>query len=140
MTAKAYLSQYRWLDIRIDAKLEQIERLRELAARRTAAYGSSGGGAGKPDRRADVVVRIVDAEKELDADIDRLQTLRADILHTISQLPDPRMRTLLELRYINGMKMSEIAERMNYSVRNVTNLHAAAIRKLCLVFPVLTVR
>ena len=39
MTAKEYLSQAYRIDQRINAKLEQAERLRELSRRRTVAYG-----------------------------------------------------------------------------------------------------
>ena len=39
MTAKEYLSRAYRIDQRINAKLEQAERLRELSRRRTVAYG-----------------------------------------------------------------------------------------------------
>ena len=45
------------------------------------------------------------------------------------------MRGLLELRYLNGLTWEEVAERMNYTTRNIYNLHSAALRAVSLLIP-----
>ena len=123
-----YLRQAQILDARIDAGIERIQRLRALAERRTAAYGhGSGGGSGAADRRADVVARIVDAERELDQKIDRMIALRAEIEAVIAGVPDARMRTLLELRYLNNHTWEQIAEEMHFGVQWLHKLHGRAL-------------
>ena len=124
-----YLRQGLTLDMQIDAGFERIQQLRALAERRTTVYGREKvSGSGAMDHRMDVVARIVDAERELDEWIDRLIVLRSQIQATISRLQDGRMRTLLELRYLNGHSWEVIAERMGYSTRNIYNLHNAALK------------
>ncbi len=77
MTAKEYLMRYRNLDAKIDAKLERITRLRALAEKRTATYSDMPRGGGAD--RYEIVARIADMERELDADIDRLLILQDEI-------------------------------------------------------------
>ena len=71
MTAKEYLSQYRWLNAKIDSEIEQARRMRELA---TAISPSSGFGSPGDisDKVGKTVAKLVDAEEEINADIDRL--------------------------------------------------------------------
>ena len=124
-----YLRRALILDMQIDAGFERIQQLRALAARRTAVYGRErAGGSCAPDSRMDVVARIVDAERELDAQIDRMIAMREEIQATIARVSDERMRVLLELRYLNGRTWEDVAEQMNYTTRNIYNLHSAALK------------
>ena len=62
MTAKEYLSQAYRIDQRINAKLEQAERLRELSRRRTVAYGGERVSHSRNvHRMEDTVVRLIEA-------------------------------------------------------------------------------
>ena len=124
-----YLRRALALDMRIDAGFERIGQLRALAERRTAAYGREKvRGSGAADARMDVVARIVDAERELDARIDAMLAMKAEIQEVIARVSDARMRVLLELRYLNGRTWEEVAEEMNYTTRNIYNLHGAALK------------
>ena len=131
-----YLRRARVLNLRIDAGFERIQQLRALAERRTSIYGREhvGGGAAT-DGRMDVVARIVDAERALDAQIDRMLELKEEIAGVIARVPDERMRGLLELRYLNGRTWEEVAEQMNYTTRNIYNLHSAALKVVALLIP-----
>ena len=71
MTAKEYLSQAYRIDQRINAKLEQAERLRELSRRRTVAYGGERVSHSRNvHHMEDTVVRLIEAERALDREID----------------------------------------------------------------------
>ena len=131
-----YLRRAQELNLRIDAGFERIQQLRALAARRTALYGRERVQASMAaDARMDVVARIVDAERKLDAQIDRMLALKEEIAAVIARVPDERMRGLLELRYLNGLTWEAVAERMNYTTRNIYNLHCAALRAVALLIP-----
>ena len=127
-----YLRQALYLDVQIDAAFERIQQLHALAERRTAVYGGSGGGGGGgvPDRRADVVAKIVDAERKLDAEIVRLLALRSEIEGAIARVPDERMRTLLRLRYMNNHTWEQIAVEMNFGVQWLHKLHGRALQRI----------
>ena len=124
-----YLRRAVVLDMQIDAGFERIQQLRALAERRTVAYGRERVRAsGAADHRMDVVARIVDAERELDEKIDHMISARAEIGEIIGRVMDERMRVLLELRYLNGHTWEQVAEEMNYTTRNIYNLHSAALK------------
>lgn len=64
MSAKEYLSQYRNLNTRVNAKCEQLARLRELSTK--VSVGQGGGAPGcVSDRVGNIVAKICDAEREI---------------------------------------------------------------------------
>ncbi len=112
MTAKEYLSQYKDLNDSINAKLEQVGELRRKA--QTVSSGSSDGAHSSTprDRIGEITVRIVDLEREINEDIDRSIDLQREIRAAIATVPDVRLRTLLEYKYINLLTLDETAVRM----------------------------
>jgi len=79
--------------------------------------GNSGGHVPNPDRLQNMVLRIVEAEKELDLEIDRLLEVKLEIAQTIAEVENMNQRTVLEKRYLCFMNGRQIAEEMNYSLR-----------------------
>ena len=129
MTAKEYLRQYRDADDAINAKLDQIHRLRELATKTTTAMSPARvKSSGEPDKLAGIIARIVDMEREVDDSIDRLQDTKRQVEEAISGVRDARERKVLTLRYINGLRWEEIAVRLVYHYRWVLELHGRGLR------------
>lgn len=129
MTAREYLGQAQKLMRQAEAKTEQLIRLRALAERTTAAYGmDAGGGSGTADRRAEIVARIVDMEKDLTAQNAELLRAWNEIAGRIGQMPEETHRTLLQLRYLCGESFVRIGEKMGYCERQVRRLHGQALR------------
>lgn len=129
MTAKEYLQQYKFLDSRIKAKCEQLERLRELSTKVSAEQGS-GAHSGVSDRVGNIVAKICDAEAEINEMIDILLDLRVEIERAIAAVPDETLRQLLELRYINCKTFEQIAVEINYSYMHVCRLHGKALAQI----------
>lgn len=125
MTAKEYLSQYKDLNDSINAKLEQVGELRRKA--QTVSSGSSDGthSSTPRDRIGEITARIVDLEREINEDIDRSIDLQREIRAAIATVPEVRLRTLLEYKYINLLTLDETAVRMNYSYPQICRLHGA---------------
>lgn len=130
MTAKEYLSRYRWQNDRINAKVEQVAELRRKA--QTVSSGSSDGSHGSTpyDRIGEITARIVDLEREINEDIDRSIDVQREIRAAITTVPDERLRHLLELRYINCLTLEEIARRMDYSYKQICRLHGKALLQI----------
>ena len=101
MTAREYLSQARMIDSRINSKLVELQRTRELATRATGTVSDMPRNP-TPDlqQMESRVVKIVDLEKEINAEIDELVDLKRDIRELIAQIRKPEYRTVLELRYL----------------------------------------
>lgn len=134
MTTKEYLSRYRWQNDRINAKLEQVAELRRKA--QTVSSGSSDGthSSTPRDRIGEITARIVDLEREINEDIDRSIDLQREIRAAIATVPEMRLRTLLEYKYINLLTLDETALRMNYSYPQICRLHGRALRSVKMIW------
>ena len=130
MTTKAYLSQARLLDARIDSKLEQVERLRSLSERVTTTLSFSPKGAGGANRTEYCIERIWQLEKEVTEDIDRLVDMKSGIRGAIERVENDKYRLLLEYRYLCGYTWEKIAEKMALELRWVYRIHGAALQKI----------
>lgn len=128
MTAKDYLSQAFWLDKIINNKLEQASNLRELATRATSRYTAERV-SGTPDRypMENAMVKLIDLEREINADIDKLVDLKQEISGLIEQVSNFKYRIVLEYRYIKGKTWEQIAKDLGYNVRWVFKLHGSAL-------------
>lgn len=127
MNAKEYLNRYRHINSYIDCKLEEIAQLRNKATRLSPTAMFDRGG-NVSDRVGRTAAKIVDLEREIDGEVDKLTEIRDEIANTISQIDDIDIRTVLEYRYINGWNWRRIAAKMQYSEDHVTcYLHRKAL-------------
>lgn len=128
MNAKEYLGQAYRLDQSITSKLQQVEGLRSLAERVTAAYG---GEVVSHSRNLtslqDVIARLMEAEEELNQEIDKLVGLKIEIADAISELRNENYRLILEKRYLCYLRWDQIATDMNISRRWAITLHNRAM-------------
>lgn len=132
MTAKEFLQQYLNAEHAINAKLEEISRLRSLAMRTTQVlekdkvFVQSSAG----DRMAAIVDKIVDLEREVDKEIDELQEIRRRVQTAIDSIPNADQRNVLALRYIKGLRFNVIAEQLTYHYRWVLELHGRGLKAI----------
>jgi len=131
MNAKEYLSQAVWLDRMIDSKLEQLEMLKSLAMKVTSSFTKEkiSGGNIEKSKMESTMVKVIDLEHEINADIDRLVNLKKDIQDTINKIDDINQQLLLELRYLSGKGWDEIAASMGYDPRTVYRIHGKALKE-----------
>ena len=131
MTAKEYLSQAYRLDQRIDAKIEQVMSLRNLAAKATSTLSDAvPSGTRNVHRMEDIIIKIIDFENEINADIDNLVDLKREIMAAIRSIHDPDYCTVLELRYLCFKSWEQIAIEMNYSIQHIYRLREKAFKEI----------
>jgi len=131
MTAKEYLSQAYRIDQRINSKLEQVRSLRVLAEKATSTMTDAPkGGTHNISRMEETVIKMVDLEAEINADIDALVDLKREIVTAIKRLVNTEYQTLLELRYLCFMRWEAIALEMDCSSQHMFRLHDAALKKI----------
>lgn len=131
MKAKEYLSQAYRLDQRIDAKIEQVMSLRNLAAKATSTLSDAApSGTCNVHRMEDIIIKIIDFENEINADIDRLVDLKREIVSTIKTVPNLECQMLLELRYLCFKPWEQIAVEMGYGIDNIFRLHQKALKEV----------
>lgn len=128
MTAKEYLSQAFRIDQRINSKLAQVASLNDLASRATSVFNDM---PGSPNRNIhkmeDAIVKIIDLESEINAEIDQLVDLKVEIRDTIKKVGKIEYQTLLEKRYLCFQTWEQIAVDMGYELRWVYRLHNKAL-------------
>lgn len=128
MTAREYLEQGRRLDQQIGNRLEQIERLRSLTQKITVSYGSeSVSHSQNLTSLQDSITRLLEAEQELNRQIQELVEMKVEIADTISKVRNDTYRLILEDRYLCFHDWGVIAKRMHYSRRWVLEKHERAL-------------
>lgn len=131
MTAKEYLEQARFLDLRIDAKLEEVERLNALATKATSVYSDIPGSPNRDTAKmAKTIEKIVDLENEINRDIDALVDLKREITGVIKQVQDQEGRYILGRRYLNFAKWECIAVDLSLDIRRIYQIHGKALNNV----------
>jgi len=127
--AKDYLSQALYIDQRIDAKFQQLQNARDLTTRATASLTGMPKSP-SPARPADFIVKAMDLEQEIYADLQYLIELKQEICGVIRQVPDPDCQTLLELRYLGFKSWDLIAIDMYFDRRSAHRVHGRALAEV----------
>lgn len=130
MNAKEYLQQYRDADREINAKLDQIRRLRELATKTTQTLTTDRVQTSAENKVEGIVQKIVDLQQEVNEEIDKLTKIRRDVQSVILSVSDSARRNVLRLRYVQGMSWEQIAVELNYTYRHVMRLHGEALQQI----------
>lgn len=128
MTAKEYLGQAYRLDQRITSKLQQIDSLRSLTRKVTASYdGEVVSRTRNVHSLEDAIIRLMEAEEEINRQVDELIHLKIDIGETINKVRNESYRLILEKRYLCFLPWDQIASEMHYSRRLVLNKHERSL-------------
>ena len=126
MTAKEYLLQIIYLDSRIEANREKVQRLKESATGTTSNLS--------PDKvqtstskhkMEDAVISYADLEKAIQADEEKKQ----GIIDTISLL-NPYESTVLYKRYVEEKSLWVISREVSRSYSWVTKVHSTGVKNI----------
>ena len=131
MTAKDYLGQARFLDTRIDSKIQQVSRLRDLATKCTSTLSDMPKNPSPNQSNMETIIcKIVDLENEINSDIDRLVDLKREIVGVIKEVENTDFQTLLEKRYLSYLTWEQIAKDMGFGIDNIFKLHRLALKNV----------
>ena len=131
MNTKEYLSQAYRINLRIKSKLAQAESLRDISTKAsTILSGMPSRTSRRVTRMEDVIIRLVDIESEIAADLEKLLDARQSIVEIIDRVSSPTHKTLLELRYLCFKDWFDIATEMNYGRQYIFTLHKQALKKV----------
>ena len=131
MTAKDYLGQARFLDTRIDSKIQQVSRLRDLATKCTSTLSDMPKNPSpNQSNMENIICKIVDLENEINSDIDRLVDLKREIVGVIKEVENTDFQTLLEKRYLSYLTWEQIAKDLGFGIDNIFKLHRLALKNV----------
>jgi hypothetical protein len=137
MTAKEYLRQLKRLEIKIDQRRQERDRLLSDAmgngsprlSRDRVQTSVSG------DAMGEKLAECADIKAEIDALIKKLVVDRHRIIGEIHMLTDARYIQILYLHYVEGKRLEDVAEMMvktngePYSYDHIASLHGMALRE-----------
>lgn len=128
MTARGYLGQVKALDDLINAKQRELYKLRLSATSVSSpAFGDkvlSGG----ENRSMLIMDKIISMQEEINAEIASLVDLKAEIREKISRVYNPQFVALLTDKYINGLTLDQIAEKMEITDKTACRWHGEALQ------------
>ena len=127
---KEELKQYRKLGMELERLENTIARMQaEIESpKKQLITGMPHGG--NPVTMEDKVAKLLDIQALYNRQWDKLIELRRQIETAIAGVQDPRERTLLGYRYIDGLSWEEICVKMNYSWRQIHRIHARALKNM----------
>lgn len=127
MNVKEYLEQAKYLDMRINSKIEQLSTLNDLATKCTVTLSDMPRNPNKGiSNMEDTIVKIIDLQEEINKDIDQLVDLKREIMVVIKKISNVEYQTILENRYLSFMSWEQIAVEMKYSIQQIYRLRDRA--------------
>lgn len=127
MNVKEYLEQAKYLDMRINSKVEQLSTLNDLATKCTVTLSDMPRNPNKAtSNMEDTIVKIIDLQEEINRDIDQLVDLKREIMVVIKKISNVEYQTILENRYLSFMSWEQIAVEMKYSIQQIYRLRDRA--------------
>lgn len=134
MDAKEYLNQIGTCNTRIRQMQEELARLESIANKTTSGINPDKVQT-SPDKskREKTIVEMVDLKKKLTAMIIEQEEKRIEIIKEIHKLNDSRYIEILYLRYVNDIRVEDIADIMTkpdgseYSLDHLNRLHGQAL-------------
>lgn len=133
MTAKQYLKQAYRLNDLINSDLAELEQLKILSTSVSSPnlLGMPSSGTKKQEAPfVNAVMKIIELEKVIDAEIDRFVDLKKEIRDVINKVPDNSQKLVLKLRYIQFLKWESVAAEMDLSLKQVHRIHNEALKNV----------
>ena len=136
MAVKEFLERALHLDGEIDAKVAELAHLRELSMK----IGTSNleervtHSAPKEAPFAKWVERIVDKEKEINTEIDKLVDVKLEISDFIDGIDNPQWQSLLRHRYVLCKSWPDVAVEMDKGLSTVFRIHKTILENLEKIF------
>lgn len=134
-----YEEKRRWLWRYRDALRRERELKEELQEQKTRAAGVTAALTGMPGAASDgqtlprAVESIVEAQQELQAQINVCGAIRREVVAALDQIADERDHEILRRRYLLGQRWEQIAVEMNIALRHAYRRHRQAVSELVIV-------
>lgn len=135
MTASEYLGQVEVLNVRIDQKRKELERIQnEAYGVKGMRYDTDRVQTSPVDHMPDMVIRCIELEEEIRKDIERNIELRHQIIYQIQGMPDLKHVQLLYKKYVEFKTNPEIAGEMNMAEDTVRKIHTNALKEFTRIY------
>lgn len=128
ISAQAYMEDVTNLQRRIAIKTETAHRYRDMAMRATGSMEAVRvSGSGNRSKVETNVNALVDIERAIERDAERLRGKITMTMELIEGVCTPERKELLELRYLCGLTWENVGRRMKYDKRQSQRIHKKAL-------------
>lgn len=131
MNAKEYLNQISELDGKIMKKQQRCRTLRDVAM--NTSVNNSNEAVQRTRNKSpleSIVTKVIDLEREIEADEARLVDLKAEVWEQLDKLTDEIQKRILWLRYVERKPWRYISVAVHFTSRYVYKLHIKALDEL----------
>ena len=130
--AKEFLNRYRHMVKRRESLLREIDIIRARATNTTIQLKdvSVKSSSKINDQMAEAAVMLADSTAALDALVKEIDATLTTILIAIESIDDEKQKTLLTLRYVEGLSWQEVQEMMAYEHTQIMVMHGRALMKI----------
>ena len=130
MKAKEYLLQISKIDRLVENKIAELEHWQAIATGTTTfSDGDRVQSSGNKYKMEDAILKCIEINKELNAEIDRLVDTRKEVISTIERLK-PDEYDVLHKIYVQRKDFKDVAAALDKSYSWVTSKHGRALASL----------
>lgn len=109
---------------------DEVEKLHARACKVTPALTGMPGGPSDGQSLPRAVESIVQAQQELQAQINQCGYIRREVVAALEQVTNARDHEILRRRYILGQRFEQISVDMNMEYRWVRRIHKREVQRL----------
>lgn len=127
--AKVFLKRYRAAVYRIHSLERAIDEANERATNITMRIKpiSVQNGSAVYDRMAEDACKVVDATEQLWNEKEKANAVLTEVLQAINSVQDEMQKTVLTLRYVEGLGWTDIQEKISYERTQTLVIHGRAL-------------
>lgn len=135
-----YEEKVRWLrryqdSLRREQELaEEVEQLRSRACKVTPSLSGMPGGTSDGQALPRAVEQILEAQQELETQIEQCNAIRREVVENIERVTNPRDKEILRRRYLLGEDLKVISDNMFLEYRWIRKLHKLSITNIDIKF------
>ena len=109
---------------------EEVEQLRSRACKVTSSLSGMPGGTSDGQALPRAVEQILEAQQELQDQIEQCNAIRQEVVETIEKVTNPRDKEILRRRYLMGQRFETISVELRFEYRWLRRLHKKAVSEL----------
>lgn len=129
--AELFLKSVEKLDAILENKLIEQMQWKEVALNISANIGGERVQSSHcPSKMADAVIKCVAMEDEIAECVDKLIAEKKKVIGVLEQLYSPTEYRILHMRYIQYMRLSTIAKKLNKDYANIKTLHFRGLKSV----------
>ena len=129
--AQTYLERVEKIDTILENKLIEQRRWRDIAMSISANMdGEKVQSSGSKSKMADAIIKCVAMEDDIAEYVDKLIAEKVKAVQLLESLYSPTEYKILHMRYIQYMKLSDIAKKLNMEYSNVKTIHFRGLKNV----------